>query len=183
VTPENRPAVRCPGALDELSTGSLAVSRSHAEIDLAVPKAIEEAITMTSLTAARRELTAASGLAATLNAAYDAFEFLLMIFRDGADPAADVFAAFVMSAALAADGRDAIAFAPSLPPAALHGEIAPAADRQEASANELADLCRDLVTSLERVAETALNPDDRAGCRASVRYARGIHVLLTGGEP
>jgi len=138
---------------------------------------------MTSPTAARRQLTAASGLPAVLNAAYSAFECLLTVFRAGNDPAGDMFAAFVMSAALAADGRDAIAFAPSLPPAALVGEIAPAADGEEARAHELADLCRDLVTNLQGAVATASNPGDGAACREGVRCARGIHGLLAGGEP
>jgi hypothetical protein len=52
-----------------------------------------------------------------------------------------MFGAVVMAAALAADGREAIAFAPSLPPGALalEVEIVPAADRERAGANELAD--------------------------------------------
>lgn len=138
---------------------------------------------MTSPTAARRQLTAASGLSAVLNAAHAAFEFLLVAFRAGDDPDSSTFAVFVMSAALAADGRDAIAFAPSLPPVAMDGGSAAVADGERASAIELADLCRDLVTSLERVHETASNPDDGASCRNAVTCARGIHVLLTGGDP
>jgi len=138
---------------------------------------------MTSLTAARRQLTAASAPPAVLNAAYHAFECLLTVFRAEDDPAGDMFTTFVMAAALAADGRDALAFAPSLPPAALEMGIPPAADGEEASAHELADLCRDLITNLQRVAATASDPDDGAACRDGVRCARGIHVLLTGGEP
>jgi hypothetical protein len=183
MTHEYRAAARRPGSLDELSTGSLAASQSHADaVTLPIPKANEEPITMTSLTTTTRQLTAASGLPADLNAAYDTFEWLLMAFRAWDDPACSTFAAFVMSAALAADGRDAIAFAPSLPPAALDAEIA-AADGGKQSASELAGLCRDLVTNLQRLAETAPNPADGAACRDAARCAVGIHRLLTGGEP
>ena len=180
MTQEHRATVRYP-SLGELSKGTSASSQSHAEA--AGHPCGAESSTMTSPSSARRQLIAASGLLAGLKAAYDAFECLLTAFEDDDDPACSTFAAFVMSAALAADGRDAIAFAPSLPPAALDIEIAPAADEEEASANELADLCRDLVTNLQSVAETASNPDDEALCRDAVRCAREIHRLLTGGEP
>ncbi len=140
-------------------------------------------ITMARLKAARRRLTAAGDLLDVLSAAYDAFECLLIAFQASDDPADSTFVPFVMSAALAADGRDAMGFAPSLPPGGMGERLAAMADGRQASARELAALCRELVTSLESVAKTASNPDDGEACRDAIRCARRIHVLLTGGEP
>jgi len=179
MTQEHRATVRYP-SLGELSKGTSASSQSHAEA--AGHPCGAESSTMTSPSSARRQLIAASGLLAGLKAAYDAFECLLTAFEDDDDPACSTFAAFVMSAALAADGRDAVAFAPSLPPAALDGRLPAMADGERASANELADLCCDVITLLERAAETASNPGDCVACRNAIRCALGIHVLLTG-EP
>ena len=61
-------------------------------------------------------LERATALTAVLDAAYDAFEQMLLAIRAHENPASGLFAAFVMAAASAADGRDAVAFAPSLPP-------------------------------------------------------------------
>ena len=58
----------------------------------------------------------AAGLAAILDAAYEAFEDMLQILRAHEDPASGLFLPVMMAAASAADGRDAIMFAPSLPP-------------------------------------------------------------------
>ena len=51
-----------------------------------------------------------------LDAAHDAFEDMLSVIRAFEDPEDGMFIPLVMAAASAADGRDAIAFAPSLPP-------------------------------------------------------------------
>ncbi|HUZ51916.1 MAG TPA: hypothetical protein VMU94_05250 [Streptosporangiaceae bacterium] len=45
---------------------------------------------------------------------YETFDTILLAIRGSEDPATGMFAALVMSAAPAADGRDAIARAPSL---------------------------------------------------------------------
>ena len=71
---------------------------------------------MTSLHRARARLEHAVGLTAVMDAAYDAFENLLAVIREHEDPANGLFAAFMFAAASAANGRDAILFAPSLPP-------------------------------------------------------------------
>jgi hypothetical protein len=65
--------------------------------------------------ATRQHLQEADGLAAVLDAAYGAFEGMLSVIYPVQDPASGLFAAFVMAAAAAADGRNALALAPSLP--------------------------------------------------------------------
>jgi hypothetical protein len=67
---------------------------------------------------ARQRLQEADGLAAVLDAAYAAFKGMLSVIHSAQDPASGLFAALVVaavSAASAADGRDALALAPSLP--------------------------------------------------------------------
>src|ERR1035441_7044629 len=81
---------------------------------------------MTFLISARDRLERAAGLAAVLDAAYDAFESMRLAFRVHEDPASGLFGAFVMAAASAADGRDAVAFAPSLPAHLVRAHLRPA---------------------------------------------------------
>ena len=75
---------------------------------------------MSSLFFVRERLHQASDLAAILDAAYDAFESMLSVLRAHEDPGDPMFGAVMMAAASAADGRDAVLSAPSLPPHRLH---------------------------------------------------------------
>src|SRR6202043_3720301 len=93
----------------------------------AVPVA-QEASDMDPIEAARARLEQVAGLPAVLDAAYEAFEEMLRAIEDQQDPDGGAFAAFVMSGAAAANGRDALAAAPSLPPAAS-GDLADAIAR------------------------------------------------------
>src|ERR1039457_5553747 len=71
---------------------------------------------MTFLISERDRLEQAAGLAAVLDAAYDAFESMRLAFRVHEDPASGLFAAFVMAAASAADGPVAVGFPRAPPP-------------------------------------------------------------------
>ena len=64
---------------------------------------------------AQQRLQEADGLTALLDAAYAAFEAMVSVIHPVQDPASGLFAAFVMAAASAANGRNALALAPSLP--------------------------------------------------------------------
>ena len=70
---------------------------------------------MTRIDAAQHRMQQASDLAAVLDAAYEAFEAMLSVLHPAQDPASDLFTALVMAAASAANGRNALALAPSLP--------------------------------------------------------------------
>src|SRR5215468_6064950 len=70
---------------------------------------------MTMMDTAQQRLQEADGLAAVLDAAYGAFEGMLSVIYPVQDPANGLFATFVMAAASAANGRNALALAPSLP--------------------------------------------------------------------
>ena len=138
---------------------------------------------MTFLISARDRLEQAAGLAAVLDAAYDAFESMRLAFRVHEDPASGLFAAFVMAAASAADGRDAVAFAPSLPPGRRHGAAEtgqgpPGGDSSERFAGEAAGMSQVLVACLARAAGSASDPGDRSACEQAARSAREICELL-----
>ncbi len=137
----------------------------------------------------------AAGLAAILDAAYKAFEDMLQILRAHEDPASGLFLAVMMAAASAADGRDAIVFAPSLPPwqdsgasvvedAAQAGKGAQTAgDSAESAADAVAGLARLLATRLAQSGESAADPGDRSACSDAARCAEEICRLLRRGEP
>jgi hypothetical protein len=143
---------------------------------------------MTPIASIQQRLQHAAGLPAILDAAYDAFEDMLQAIRAHEDPASGLFAAFMMAAASAADGRDAVGFAPSLPP--YHGRDTPAAE-DGAQAGESPERAADAVVSLSRLLSARLaeawtsssDPGDRAGCADAVRCAQSIHDLLRGSGP
>ncbi len=82
---------------------------------------------MTRISQVHDRLEQADGLAAVLGAAHDAFGDILLAIRAHENPADGMFIPLVMAAASAAEGRNAIVFAPSLPPRRLH----PASTRDE----------------------------------------------------
>jgi hypothetical protein len=135
----------------------------------------------------RERLQEASDLEAVLTAAHDAFEFLLTVIRDHEDRADGMFAAFVMSAAFAADGRDAAAAATSLPPPGPGARAGAGAELLAGAAADvaagLADLSQQLATRLAQAASAASDAGDAAACREAARCAADIYELLTGTVP
>ena len=128
-------------------------------------------------------LQQATALPAVLGAAYGAFEQMLEAVRAHENPASGMFAAFVMSAASAADGRDAVALAPSFPP--RPGTQSPgdsdgksAEENDEAIAQAVAALSRLLAVRLARAGASAPDPGDRAACADAARCAENIYGLL-----
>lgn len=135
---------------------------------------------MDRIAAASIRLEHAGDVPAILAAAYDAFEDMLPVLHDQQDPAGGAFTAFVMAAALAANGRDAVLHASSLPPAAPSRNIgeARALTALEAS-RALARLGRLLDRKLTQAAECALNPRDQRASLHGARQARQLASLLT----
>lgn len=138
---------------------------------------------MSSILRTTQRLQHSAGLADVLDVAYDAFEDMLLAIRGREDPASGLFAAFMMAAASAADGRDAVAFAPSLP--ACRGTDAAAAEDEaqpgesaESITDAVAGLSRLLVTRLAQARESASDPDDRAACADAACCAENIYGLL-----
>ena len=138
---------------------------------------------MDQLESTRARLEQATGLPAVLDAAYDAFEEMLPALEEQEDRGGAAFAAFVMSATAAANGRDALAAAPSLPPAPS-GDLAAAAAGSSSSlamedaAAALAQLSQLLSSRLTDVSGLSADPGDKTACTQAARHAVGICSLL-----
>lgn len=138
---------------------------------------------MMRLTAARDHLQQAPGLAAVLDAACDAFEDILAVIRDHEDTQG-MNIPFLLAATQAANGRDAILFAPSLPPRRLHQPWAPAAAEPaadpQAITTAIVELSSLLATRLEQAVSLLPASGDRSACQDAARSAQQIHALLAG---
>ena len=139
---------------------------------------------MTRISAAQHRLQQASDLAAVLDAAYEAFEAMLSVIHPVQDPASGWFAAFVMAAASAANGRNALALAPSLPEHPL--PAVPGHQRPGEPPGRVADVVAGLsqlvAGHLAQAAACAPDTGDRAACRHAARSARDICGLLSSGS-
>ena len=142
---------------------------------------------MTRMSAAQHRLQHASDLAAVLDAAYEAFEGMLSVIHLVQDPASGLFAAFVMAAASAANGRTALALAPSLPGhplTAVPSEQRPSpGEPPQQVAEVVAGLSQLVAGHLARAAACAPEAGDRAACRHAARSARDICGLLASSRP
>jgi hypothetical protein len=137
---------------------------------------------MNRINAAHRRLQQASDLAAVLDAAYEAFEGMLSVIYPAQDPASGWFAAYVMAAASAANGRNALALAPSLPRRpllAVPEEQGPGpGERPERVAEAVAGLSHLVAGRLASAAAGAPDTGDRDACRHAARNALDICGLL-----
>jgi hypothetical protein len=134
---------------------------------------------MTRIDAAQRRVQQASDL----DAAYEAFEAMLSVLHPAQDPASDLFTALVMAAASAANGRNALALAPSLPRHSL--PVVPAHERPCPGgspghvAEMVAGLSHLVAGRLSQAAPLAPDTADQAACGHAARSARDICGLLT----
>jgi hypothetical protein len=130
-------------------------------------------------------LRAAGSVAETLDAAFDAFEAIRAAARDCEDRAPELFAAFMLAAGAAVEGRNALAAAPSLPrrggetanadAASLSADVAEVADA-------LADLSGLLAHRLQEAAAHTGNASDGSACRDAAGAAAQIHQFLGAGD-
>lgn len=140
---------------------------------------------MTPITAIRHRLQEDDGLPALLDTAYAAFELLLAVIEEHENPATGMFAQFVFAATQAANGRDAILFAPSLPVRPLRPTGTTVNGRGSGTGvQDIAELSNVLCHVLAQAAADAVpGRDDQAACRHAARSAAAIHRLLTGTDP
>lgn len=142
---------------------------------------------MSVITSSLRHLQAApTSLPSLLDAALLAFEEMLTEIRLAQDPTSPLFAALTMAAAAAADGRDALLFAPSLPPSPASPagpEPGASGDVGESATSEVAELCMTLASRLDYAAAAAVVPGDHRACNDAARHARDIRDLLAGTLP
>jgi hypothetical protein len=143
---------------------------------------------MRQVTAARNRFRKAHGLPVVLDAACDAFEAILTVIGDYEDTtSAGAAITFLLVATQAANGRDALLFAPSLPPRALHPRAAAGKPNGRESVSDItssvAGVSELLATGLARTATTITDGADRAACRDAAACAAQITDLLAGAGP
>jgi len=137
------------------------------------------------LTSARQRLAAATDLPGILDPAYDAFEDMLAVLRRHQQDDHGAFPAFVLAAAAAANGRDWIAGADSLPPATARDQ---AGDPPEGTtvadvARAVAVLSSELASRLTATAASVAGAGDRLCCEGAAQEAAAITDLLAGANP
>jgi len=137
----------------------------------------------TSISWQAQRVHAAAGLPEVLESAWRAFECMLAEAEAHEDPATPLFPAFVLAATAAANGRDAVLLAPSLPwpprdtpPGG--GQATRPEEPARPAARALASLCQALISRLESVAGSAASSADRDACRYAAGRARAIYDLL-----
>ena len=99
------------------------------------------------------------------------------------DPASGLFAALVMAAASAANGRNALALAPSLPghplPAVPAGQQPGSGEPPERVAEVVAGSRKLVAERLAQAAASAPDTGDRDACQHAAQSARDICGLLS----
>ena len=133
----------------------------------------------------RDRLEQADDLPALLQAAHQVFVAALAALRAREDPASVWFGRFVMAAASAADGRDAVIFAPSMPAHRAHATRGAGEDSSVATADtvagDIASLCGLAAVRLAQAAGQAADPGDQAACVRAAQCAQRICELLAEG--
>jgi len=137
---------------------------------------------MKELDAIASRLRGGTALAELLDAGFDAFEVIRLVARAGEDLAPDLLAAFITAAGTAVEGRNALADAPSLPPATRRPAITMSATVGAGQiADELAALAALLARRLAEAGAQAVREGDRAACQHATCAAADIHRLLAPG--
>jgi hypothetical protein len=144
-------------------------------------------VSMTRLNAAESRLHQARNVPSVLDAACDAFEDILAVIGSYEETATSTETAivFLLVATQAANGRDALLFAPSLPRRSLHPRAA-LGQPERGSANDIraavAGLSQLLASHLACTAMATAGADQTASHNAA-RYASKVHDLLAGEDP
>jgi hypothetical protein len=138
-------------------------------------------------TAAGDRFGQARDLAQVLDAACEAFEEILAVIGGHEDASDGLVVPLLLAATQAANGRDAVLFAPSLPARPLHQPLGVGEELERGSAQDVISavtgLCQLLASGLAHTAAGVADGADRAACRDAARHAQQIHVLLTGSGP
>ena len=131
-----------------------------------------------------RRLADADGLPAALAVGWDIFELVGTLASATVGESPDMYPAFTFAQGAAVSGRNAIAFAPSLPPVsggAGHELPKPLGEADEI-ADDLASLASALSMRLRESAGLAADAADRSACENAAREAARITWLLAQGN-
>jgi hypothetical protein len=132
----------------------------------------------------QEHLIDADGVSGVLVASWQVFELVRAVTGANAGQASDMYPAFTFARGAAVSGRNALAFAPSLPadcapwpdtPAPVTGDVYEVADA-------VAELASDLCGRLREAAGLAADPGDRVACENAASAAERISRLLAKGE-
>ena len=136
---------------------------------------------MTHTPSISQQLAGANALAEVLDAAYQAFDSMLLTIRLYQDSGGSFYAGLVMAAAAAADGLDAVTDAPSLPSSSTRQkEPLPLNACPSDAAASLAAVSKLVASRLRWGAATADATDDRRACEDGARYADEVHRFASG---
>jgi hypothetical protein len=129
-----------------------------------------------------QHLRDADNVADVLAVGWEIFELIGALAAGSADQAADLYPAFMFARGWAVSGRDAIAFAPSMPTgrSALFESPALSASDVNEVADAIAELASTLSARLREVAGLAADDGDRIACQDAARDADQIVGLLAG---
>jgi hypothetical protein len=123
-------------------------------------------------------LARAADLPGLLDAAFEAFDHIVAVARAAEDGAGSLLPALALAAAAAADGRDAVLYAPSMPASGRARPLpVPSLATAQAAADYAASLARLLKTLLDR-ASAAGGTADQAACASGAGCAARIGELL-----
>jgi hypothetical protein len=136
---------------------------------------------MNDLDAITARVVRAATVPELLDVGFDAFEVIRQVARACEDRAPSLFAAFILAAGAAVEGRNALNDAPSLPHDRCRSALAPAMNLAAdvgRGADELAELAALLTQRLREAAAQANLAGDRDACERATRAAAGIYQLL-----
>jgi hypothetical protein len=133
--------------------------------------------------AATQRLLGADGVPNVLLACWDAFELVRAGSAAGADRSAGLYPAFTFARGAAVSGRNAIAFAPSMPQGVAVLPEAPSPDASDVHelADAMAGLASALSSRLRDAAGAAVDARDRAACFEAAGHADQACGLLARG--
>ena len=137
---------------------------------------------MKQIELAREHLLGAVGVPAVLSAGWETFELVIAVAAASADQSADMYPAFTFARGSAISGRNALAFAPSMPTGyAPSGSPEPVTGGVYQVADAVAELASALSARLRDAASRAADADDQAACENAAGHADQISKLLAQG--
>jgi hypothetical protein len=131
-----------------------------------------------------QRLADADGLPAVLSVSWEIFELVGTIASASADESPDMYPAFTFARGSAVSGRNAITFAPSMPP--ISGEPRHRPPKPAQDVDEIADALANLATAvsirLRESAQLARAAADRSACENAAGEAERIAWFLAKGN-
>lgn len=139
---------------------------------------------MNEIDLAKQHLLGADSVPSLLAAGWETFELVMTVAAANADQSPDMYPALTLARGSAVSGRNAIAFAPSMPRDYGAPPGHPAADKSDVYdvAGAVAGLASVLGERLQDAAGLAPDAGDRAACEDAARHAEQIAKLLARGE-